>query len=44
MQWKNYMIVGTKVTCVERKAHVYSGTNNAIDSYKIPKSSKKTLY
>lgn len=33
------LIAGTKVT--EEKAHTYSGTNNAIDSYEIPKSFKK---
>lgn len=32
------MIAGTKVTRGREKAHIYSGTNNAIDSYKIPKS------
>jgi len=33
------LIAGTKV--VEKKAHIYSGTSNAIDSYEIPKSFKK---
>jgi len=40
---KNYMIIGTKIKLAERKAHVYSGTSNAIDSYEIPKSFKKNI-
>lgn len=40
---KNYMIIGTKVKLMERKAHIYSGTSNAIDSYEIPKSKKNTF-
>lgn len=36
------LIAGTKVT--KEKAHIYSGTNNAIDSYKIPKSFKKDTF